>query len=187
VEETSLPTLDDAFAKEKLRSESADAFKKMVEQSIVSQEEQFERMRRERELLDEIAKRTDVEIAPEILEEEMRMLIQDFAQRLEERGSNLDEWVKQQNKKPEEIDADMRKQAEQRIRLRFGMAKLIEERGIKLSEEEMDKAVREFITSSVPEDQRLTASQNIQPGSQAYQELQWRATVDKLVDQLLAA
>jgi trigger factor len=184
VEEVNMPELTDAFAKEKLNAESAKAFTEMVEKSIVGQEEQFERMRRERELMDLIVKNTEAEIADEILEEETRSLIQDWSERLERQGLTIQDWMEREKKKPEEVEADMRKQAGERAKLRFGVAKLIEERGIALTEDETLQAASDFV-ASVPEENKAQAQSQMVPGTQAFQEVQWRATVDKLMRQLL--
>jgi trigger factor len=184
IEEVKMPELTDALAKEKLNAESADAFKKMVEQSITSQEEQFDRMRREREVMDLIVKNTEADIAPEILDEETRSLIQDWSERLERQGMTIQDWMERENKKPEDVEADMRKQGEERAKLRFGVAKLVEERGITLSEEEIFAAVRDFM-ESVPEEHKKAASAEAMPGTQTYQEIIWRTTVEKLMKQML--
>jgi trigger factor len=185
IEEVKMPTLTDEFAKEKLNAESAAAFKEMVEQSIRSQEEQFESMRRERELMELIVKHTEADIAPEIIDEETRSLIQDWSERLESQGMTVQAWMEREKKKPEEVEADMRKQAEERAKLRFGVAKLIEEQKLALSEDEMLAAVQDFLTS-VPDEHKAEAAGQMQPGTQGYQEVIWRATVDKLMKQLLA-
>jgi trigger factor len=184
IEEVKMPELTDAFAKEKLNAESAQAFKDMVEQSIRGQEEQFDRMRREREVMDLIVKNTEADIAPEILDEETRSLIQDWSERLERQGMTIQDWMEREKKKPEDIEADMRKQAQERAKLRFGVAKLVEERGISLSDEELAAAVEDFM-ASVPDEHKARAKAEIVPGTQTYQELHWRATVEKLMKQLL--
>jgi trigger factor len=184
LEETKLPELTDAFAKEKLNAESAKAFTDMVEQSIRSQEEQMDRMRRERELMDLIVKSTVADIAPEIIDEETRSLIQDWSERLQRQGMTVQDWLVREKKEPKDVEADMRKQAEERAKLRFGVAKLVEERGVSLNDEELQAAVLEFL-DAVPEDQKVAAQAELVPGTQTFQELQWRATVEKLMRSML--
>ncbi len=185
VEEGALPELNDDFAKEKLNATSAQAFKEMVEQSIRSQEEQMEMMRRERAIMEEIGKRTEADIAPEIVDEEMRSLAQEWNATLEQRGMTLEQWLAQQKKEWKEFEKELRTQAEERAKLRFGMAKLVEERKVTLSDDEFKHAMTHFL-ESVPAEQKADAQKSLQPGTSLYQELQWRATVEKLMKELLA-
>ncbi len=185
VEEVKTPELTDELAKEKLNSASAKAFREMVEKSILSQEEQFEAMRRERSAMEEITKRTTAEIAPEILDEETRSLITEWSERLQQQGLTIEDWMKREKKEPKEVEADMRKQAEERAKLRFGVAKLIEERKISITPEELQETMDAFM-DSLPDEQKAQASSQLKPGTSLHQEMQWRATVEKLMKELMA-
>jgi len=65
IEEVKTPELTDAFAKEKLGAADVKDFRNQVEESMRVQEEQFERQRRERALLDAIREATTVDLALE--------------------------------------------------------------------------------------------------------------------------
>ena len=184
VEETKLPELTDDFAKEKLRVNSAAEFKQKVEDSIHGQEEQFDRMRREREILEAITKATQVDLPDELLDEETRGLFQDFAQRLEDQGSNLKEWMEREKKDPKQVEEDMRKQAKERATLRFGISQLIKDRNIEPNEHDMEHATADFL-SQIPEEEHEEVRKSIVPGTDAHRELHWRACVSHLMHQLL--
>jgi trigger factor len=185
VESVTLPELTDAFAKEKLQSESMDAFKKMIEQSIASQEEQFDRMNRERQLMEEIRKRTKVELADELIEEEVRGMIEEWAQRLEGQGKTIAQTLEEQKKKPEDVEKEMKEQAVERWKLRLGIAKLIEEKEITVTPEELESAFAQFL-ANLPEDQHAGAQSEWTKRGALYEEVRWRAMVDKLIEGLLA-
>lgn len=184
VEQVTLPELNDAFAKEKLQAETADAFRAMVEQSIVSQEEQFERMNRERMLMDEIRKRTTVEIADELVEEEVRGMVDEWAGRLEQQGKTIAAVLEEQKKKPEDVEKEMRQQAEDRWKLRLGIAKLIEENKIDVTKEELDTAFQVFL-NNVPDDQKSRATGEWEQRGSMFEEIRWRTMVDKLIGKML--
>ncbi len=186
VQEISLPELTDEFAKTHLQSESADAFRATVEQSIRSQDEQFARMERERTLLDEIKKRTSVEIADELLDEEVRGMIEEWAEQLQKQGKTIAQALEQQKKTAEQVEKEMREQAEDRWKLRLGMAKLIELRSITMTPEELEDAFKAFV-DRLPENQRSDATAQWQSRGSLFEEIRWRAMVDKLIEQLLAA
>lgn len=185
VEETALPELNDAFAKEKLNANSAEDFKAMIEKSITMQEEQFDAMRRERELMDEIRKRTEVEIADELLDEEMRGLIDEWSQRLEQQNMTIADALKKEGKTVEQAEADLKQQAEERWKLRLGMAKLIETKGVTVSDEELAETSAHFF-AELPQDQQAAAKREYDQRGNLYEELRWRALVEKVVHSLLA-
>ena len=186
IEETTLPMLDDAFAKEKLGSVSVDAFRSMVEQSMKAQEEQFHRMHRERELMDEIRKRTDAEIAEELIDEELRELVQEWSEHIQKQGVTMEEALKKEGKTVQQVEADLKKQAEERWKLRLGMAHLIEHKGITITDDEVERASVGFI-SGLPDDQKPRATEEFGKRGRLYEEIRWRALVEKVVDGLLAA
>lgn len=185
VEETHLPELTDDFAKEKLNSGSAADFRAMIEKSIITQEEQFDRMSRERELMEEIRKRTDVEIADELLDEEMRGMIAEWGERLEKQQMTIADALKKEGKTVEQAEGEIRKEAEERWKLRLGMAKLIEHKGVTVTDDEVAAMLSEFL-QSVPENQRASAQAEFEKRANLYEELRWRALVEKVLHGLLA-
>lgn len=184
VENVQLPELTDSFAKEKLQAESVAAFRTMVEKSIEQQEEQFQRMSRERELMEEIRKRTTVELADELLEEEVRSIIDEWAARLEKQGTTIADALQKEGKTPEQAEKEMKEEAMQRWKLRLGIAKLIEERKITLSPEELDSAFQAFL-QGVPQEKQDEARKEWEQKGGLYEEVRWRSMVDKLIESLL--
>lgn len=185
VEEVTLPELTDAFAKEHLQSETADAFKTMVKQSMAAQEEQMQRMNRERQLMDLIRERTTVDIADELLDEEVRAMVEDWSAQLEKQGKTIAQALEEQKKKPEDAEKDLRLQATDRWKLRLGIAKLIELKAITVSPEELEAAFKAFV-ERLPQDQRSDATAQWQSRSGIFDEIHWRTMVDKLMEALLA-
>lgn len=149
-----------------------------------AQEEQFARMNRERALMDEIRKRTTAEIADELIEEEVRGMVEEWAQRLEQQGKTIAEVLEQQKKSPEDVEKEMREQAHDRWKLRLGIAKLIEERSITLTPEEQQAAFESFL-DNLPDEQKAGARAEWEKHGSLFEEVRWRALVDKLVDQML--
>jgi trigger factor len=185
VEETHLPALTDEFAKEKLNAASADAFKTMIRDSIKGQEEQFQQMQREKELFELIRTHTNVEIAEELLEEEMRSLVSEWSEQLERQQMTIADALKKEGRTIEQAEKDLKKQAEDRWKLRLGMAKLIEEKGITISDDELNAARDEFL-ARLPADQKDAARKEFDSRGQLFEELRWRAMVEKAVTSLLA-
>lgn len=184
VEEVTLPELTDAFAKEKLRQESAKAFTDMVEKSIRDQEEQFDRVRRERELLDMIRENTQADVAEELVEDEMRHLIAEWSEHLEAQKVSIEEALKREGKDAKGMEEEFRKRAEERWKLRLGIGKLIEERKTDVSEEDMQRTFDNFLLD-MPADKQDAAKREWEKKGELYQELRYRALTEKVIDDLL--
>jgi trigger factor len=184
VEHVDLPELTDALAKEAFRVDSAADLKDRIVKSLTEQEEQAERIRRERELLDEIGNHTEVDLPPELVEEEVRGFLEETEERLKSQGLTFADWMKQTKKTPKDLEDDWKKQAERRLKLRFGLAAIIEQKKITVSDEEM-KDVLTGLLGSVPDDQRETVKAAHQPGSDGYEELRWRESVEKAMRSFL--
>lgn len=184
VEEVSTPKVTDEFAKEHLGAESAASFTKDVEDSMLRQEQQIENQRRERHLLEAIRNATQVELPTELISEETRAMIQDFQSQLGRQGLGIEDWFKQTGKKAEEFMKDMEKQAADRLTLRLGIEKLIEEKGITVTDEEVQKAIDELLGRASHENRDEIAAA-YKPGLNAYEQLKWQKRVDALFDSFL--
>lgn len=145
VREVKKPDLTDAFVKEKLSFDTVADWKKHIEGNIRAQDERFATMQMEQDLMQEIIKHTSVDLAEELLEEETRALIEEFAGRLEQRKLSLSDWLKQTGKKPEDAEKEFKEQAKERLTLRLGLAALIEEKKIEVSQEETDVLAKEVL------------------------------------------
>ncbi|MDD5469615.1 MAG: trigger factor [Candidatus Peribacteraceae bacterium] len=186
VEEVEQPKLTDAFAQKELQMDSAQAFREHVRKSMLQQEEDIERKRREQELFDLLRKATVVSLAPELLAEETRALIEEFRSQLAQQNMQLEDWLARQKRKPEEVQKDFEERAKHRLTLRFGIQKLIEERKIAVSEAEMQAAI-EALLSPLPEEKKQEMADAYVPGKNAYEQFKWQKQVEKLIGSFLDA
>lgn len=186
VAEVSRPELNDAFAKENLDVESMDAFRSRVRASMATEEETLERQRRERALLDAVAAATDVELAPELVDEETRGMVEEFAQQISRQNVTIDQYLKQTNTTPEKFLADMKEQATKRLKLRLGIEHLVMEEKTEIADKDIEQAVEELIART-PEAERAKAKEMYQKGSMGYAEMLWQKKVERLIEKMLAA
>lgn len=185
VEHVDTPTFDDAFAKEHLNQPSAQAFRSMVEDSLKSQEEQFQRMSRERQLLDAIRDAAQVDLPEELIDQELRQLVEEWAMRLEQQGKSVEDALKAQGKTAKQVEEELRAEAANRWKLRLGIAQLIDDKKITITDDEEKAAVESFL-DNLTDEERDEAEQRIKAKDSLYDEVRWRATVDKLIAELLS-
>ncbi|MBI3331481.1 trigger factor [Candidatus Peregrinibacteria bacterium] len=186
VEDVTMPTLTDEFAKANFGEESAAVLKKKIEEQMRAQEENVESQRREQALLEKIREATQVEIAPELVDDEEQSLLEELRQQLDRQRLTLADWVKQMGKKPEELQKEMRDRATKRLQLRFGLGKLVDEKNARLTPEQMKPVMQEFL-GTLPEDRRLDAAGQMQIGSDLYERVKWQREVENVIAEMLAA
>lgn len=185
VEEIDTPDLTDDFVKQQLNGESVAEFKKQIEESMRMQEEDIDRKRQEQELMDEIRKATTVDLPEELVDEETRALFEELAGQLEQQNIGIDVWLKQTGKKPEEVQAELKEKATNRLTLRLGMQQLVEDKGVDISDEEMTKIVQEFLAPA-PADQRAELEAAYKPGQNAYEQFKWQKKVERVIEEMLS-
>ncbi len=184
VEEVIMPELTDAFVKEKLQMENAAALRDRIRSAMSEQEERIEKQRREGALFEAILKATTVELADELIEDEFRALIEDFAGSLKEQGTTLEQWMEKSKKTAKDLDADMRKRAQDRLTLRMGIQQLIEDKKTEVSDEEMQKAIQEMM-APLEVEKRLELAPLYAKGEKNYEQMKWQKMVEKLMEELL--
>lgn len=184
VEEVQTPELTDEFVKEKLNRESKKVFMDEIESSMKMQEERIEMQRREQQVLDKIKEATKVELPEELVEEEARDLLMELERSIQSQGLTLQDWMARTNKKAEEIHKDMLERAKDRLTLRFGMQKIVEEKGITVTDEEMNQSIEQLLAPLDPK-QKEELRPAYEKGNRAYLQMEWQKKIDKVMDLFL--
>ncbi|MSR86960.1 trigger factor [Candidatus Peribacteria bacterium] len=186
IAEVQLPELTDAFVKEHHLGESAKELRDRVSQSLREQEDRAFRGEREKELFEAIRSATVIDLAPELVTHEERMILDEIARNLEKDKMPMDEWLKQTNRTMEAFKKELNDEADKRLTLRFAIQWLMDEKKIEMTQEELTTAVADIL-KSVPEAQHTGAEAFYKEGGEGYEELKWRKRVEKLVEGMLAA
>lgn len=185
VEEVTLPALDDAFVKEHLREESAESFLKALESSMLKQEEEIERRRREGALLDAIRDAVQADFADEVIEDEAGDMLKEFGEQLQEQNISIEQWLEQTGKDAKGFADDMKQKAIGRLKLRYGMQALVEKNAAEIAEEEMLSVISEHL-APLSQEEREKALPDYAKGRHAYERLLWQKKVERLLDEFLS-
>ncbi len=180
-----LPELTDALVQKLYGVQTVAELRTRIEESIRGQEEQMQRMEREKQLLENLRAQTQVDLADELIEAELGDLIREWSDRLEQQGTTIAAVLGKQGKKPEDAEKELREQAVGRWKLRLGLQKVIEEKQIAVTAEELEHAFQAFL-QQMPEERRADATAEWQARGTLYAEIRWRTLVEKTIDMLLA-
>ncbi len=185
VAEVMTPELTDAFVKEHHLGESAADLQARIEKSLREQEEQAERTRRERDLFEAIRGATSIDLAPELVTHEERMIADEILRNLEREKMSVEDWLKSTNRTPEAFQKELTEEATKRLTLRFAIQWLIDDKKMEVSPDDIAAAVQDAL-AEVPDAERSKAEAYYKEGGDGYEELKWRKKVEKLVEGMLA-
>ena len=137
----------------------------------------------ESKLLDLLAEHTKVDLASELIDDEVRDLIQQHAQRLTQFGLDLEKWLKQTGKSIEDFIKEVRPDAEKRLKVRFGIGELINEWKVDVSDEEMTKAIQKLL-KPLDVEKRAELETLYVPGEHPYEQFRFQKKVEKVMTKL---
>ena len=138
-----LPELDDEFAKEvDSEVESLDELRnKLKEQTAREKKDASEAALRD-ELVEQAAKNADIDIPEVMVESEVDRMVQEFGQRLQQQGMTLDLYYQFSGQDEAALRAQMKEDAETRVRVSLVLEAIAEAEGVTVSEEDIQEELQ---------------------------------------------
>ncbi len=147
VEEIILPDIDDAFAKEVGTFKDLDTLKADVEKQLLFTKETQERHRLEDEILTAIAEKAKFTVPEGLVSQEQHRLMHDAENNLAQQGMQMAQYLEMIKKTPEEVEAEMKPEAEKRVKVGMILTQFAKDGEYKATEAELKKAVEDRIKS----------------------------------------
>jgi trigger factor len=154
-----LPELTDEFAKEiDPEVETVEALKaKLKETTIANKEADVEATLRD-ELVEKAAENAEVEIPQGMINTEVDRMIQEFGQRLQMQGMNLDLYYQFSGQDEAALRAQMAEEAANRVKVSLVLEAIGQAEGIEVTEEEINAEIEKMAAQfGMNKDQILTA------------------------------
>ncbi|HEY4622556.1 MAG TPA: trigger factor, partial [Solibacillus sp.] len=154
-----LPELTDEFAKEiDPEVETVEALKaKLKETTIASKEADVEATLRD-ELVEKAAENAEVVIPQGMINTEVDRMIQEFGQRLQMQGMNLDLYYQFSGQDEAALRAQMAEEAGNRVKVSLVLEAIGQAEGIEVTEEEINAEIEKMSAQfGMDKDQILTA------------------------------
>jgi len=140
IKEEILPDLDDEFAKDMGEFESLDALRKAVRDNLESSYEAQSRRRLREEIMDRLIEQSGFDLPEGLVEEELASMTREGQNLIAQRGLSV-------NPSEEALREKYRPLAERKVREYLLMEKVIEQEGIDLTDEDLEKAYENFATA----------------------------------------
>lgn len=185
VAEVKLPELTAEFIKTRMgMDQSPEDFRKGIRDALTEQAKFRHAKDREEEFFALVRKSTTVDLAPEIVENEVQNMLADLQENLSRDKLTLEDWLQQTGKEPKQVLDEMRGIATDRITLRFGLQELIRAKEITIDAAEMTKSL-EAAKAMAQNSGRTVGEADMQPGGDLHAQVEWELQVRQVMKEAL--
>lgn len=139
IKEKELPELDDEFAEEVSEFDTLAEYKEDVKKKLAERKERNAKREKEDAVIEAIINDSDMEIPEAMLETEQRQLVDEFAERIQMQGINMEQYLKITGSNYEMMLEQVKPQADKRIKSRLVLEAVAAKEGIEASEEDYEK------------------------------------------------
>lgn len=177
-----LPELDDEFAKDVSEFDTLEEYKADLKAQLESRKQDELKGIRESAVVDAAAANAEVEIPAAMIASEVDNMVRDFDTRLRQQGMNMDMFLSFSGQTREDLQEQMKGDAEKRVRNNLVLEFIAKEENIEVSDEEVTQELATMAEAykRTPEEIRsiLTANGSL---SSLKEEISLRKTIDLLV------
>ncbi len=185
VAEVKLPELTAEFIKTRMgMDQTPEDFRKGIREALSEQAKFRHAKEREEEFFAMVRKATTVDLAPEIVENEVQNMLADLQENLSRDKLTLEDWLQQTGKEPKQVLEEMRGIATDRITLRFGLQEFIQAKEVKVDAAEMQKSL-EAAKAMAQNGGRTVVDADTQPGGDLYAQVEWELQVRQVMKEAL--
>ena len=138
------PELNDDFASEVSEFDTMAEFRANVKERLEKRAEQKVKTETENAVIDKVCENAEVEIPEAMINEEVDKMINDFAQRLQYQGLDLNTYMQYTGNTMEGFKENFKPQAEKRIKTTLVLEAIVAAEGIAVTDEEVNDRICEM-------------------------------------------
>ncbi len=152
-----MPALDDAFARLVSDQSTLEALRDRLRERLAKERAASDDRDLRERVLDAVLAQVSVDLPESMVLHELEHMLEDLTARLRSRGLNLETYLRSQEKDEAALRADLRPGAERRVKVRLLLDAVVEREELRLSEEELSRAVENLASESNDEVQKMQA------------------------------
>ncbi|MBO5488768.1 MAG: trigger factor, partial [Eubacterium sp.] len=138
-----LPKADDEFASEVSEFETLKEYKASIKKNLTERRKEQVKREKENEAVAKAVANITVELPEPMVETETNQMIQEMANNMAQQGIQLEQYMQMTGMTPDAFKAQMRPEAENRIKTRLTLEAIVAAEGIKVTAKDIDKEVEE--------------------------------------------
>ncbi len=134
-----LPELDDEFAVDVSEFDTLAEYKEDIKKNLLEKKEKEAKFAKEDAVVDKIIEEATMEIPDAMIDTQTRQMAEEYAQRLQMQGLNLEQYFKFTGMTANSFMENLKPQALKRIQCRLVLEAVVKAENIEVTEEEVDK------------------------------------------------
>lgn len=139
-----IPEIDDEFASEVSDFDTLDEYKEDLKVKLKEQKEKDAREQKEDQAVEKAVANASMEIPDAMIDEQVRMMVNEFAQNLQYQGLSLEQYSQITGMTKEKMEEEMRPQAVKRIESRLVLEAVVKAENIEVSEEKFAEEIQKM-------------------------------------------
>ena len=139
-----LPELNDEFASEVSEFETLDAYKEDIKNKLAETKQAQATAENENNVVQKVVDNAQMDIPAPMVDEQVRNMIEDYARRLQSQGISFDQYLQFTGSTIEQLQEQMRPQAELRLRTRLVLEAVVAAEKIEPSEELVEAEIKKM-------------------------------------------
>ncbi|MBQ8798036.1 MAG: trigger factor [Lachnospiraceae bacterium] len=173
-----LPELDDEFAVDVSEFDTLAEYKEDIKKNLLEKKEKEAKFAKEDAVVDKIIEEATMEIPEAMIDTQTRQMAEEYAQRLQMQGLNLEQYFKFTGMTANSFMENLKPQALKRIQCRLVLEAIVKAENIEVSEEELDKEFETMAQSYRMEKDKLVEL----VGEKEKEQIKMDVAVQKAVD-----
>lgn len=150
-----LPELDDEFAVDVSEFDTLAEYKEDIKKNLLEKKEKDAKLAKEDAVVDKIIEAATMEIPDAMVETQTRQMAEEYAQRLQMQGLNLEQYFKFTGMNANSFMENLKPQALKRIQCRLVLEAVAKAENIEVSDEEFEKELETMAQSYRMEKEKL--------------------------------
>lgn len=177
-----LPELDDDFASEVSEFETFEEYKNSVKAKLEEQAEKKTKQEFENAIIEAVCEKADVEIPQAMIDTQIDRMINDFAQRMQYQGMNLDMYLQYTGSTIEQMRENFKEQAQKQCKVTLVVEAITVAEGIDVTDEEIEDKIVEMSKIYNMEVDKLKEVLRPEDKDDIAKDIKFGKTIDMLVN-----
>lgn len=139
IKEEELPELNDDFAKDVSEYDTLEELKKETEENLKKAAVSKAENSMKNSVIEAVYNANDIDIPEVMIEDEVTNMMNEFDQQLQMQGMSLDQYFEYLNANQDDFRAELREEAQKKVKTRMLVGAVADAEGIEPTEEDIDK------------------------------------------------
>lgn len=176
-----LPELNDEFAGEVSEFETLDEYKADIRAKLAETKQQQATTENENNVVDKVVDNASMDIPEPMIDLQVRNMLEDYARRMQSQGLSMEQYMQFTGMTAEQLQEQMRPQAEKRIRTRLVLEAVAAKENLQVSDETVEAELKKMSESYKMEIDKIKEIMGEQGLEQMKEDLAVQEAVDFLV------